>query len=344
VEEGHSPRDDAIEVLSEAKDLMDAHFKLRAADTHGSAAALKMAWASEMSEVCQGLALTRLIFNTHRSEDGEIESLLHEAQTLRQEAGLRAPLAETMNALGSLKQKQRAYTDAEHYYNKSLEIRKSLPDGDDHGKSREQAIAQSLVSVGNLMTKIAEEECAKTEAGRERRAALIQKALKSLQAAKEAYVRGFHGSHPKVAWALEGMADVHEKAGNLRQAQEAWAEAISIRKMLQGKDDKKQMFSKELEKALKSEESIGRKRSTARSHLRDLKTASTGLAGRVKYMVKKASSMSADGLDSPAPSPRASPTAPIPEASETEAAPAAAEPDPPAPRAPPRRLTPGSSS
>jgi hypothetical protein len=85
-----------------------------AADTHGSAAALKMAWASEMSEVCQGLALTRLIFNTHRSEDGEIESLLHEAQTLRQEAGLRAPLAETMNALGSLKQKQRAYTDAEH--------------------------------------------------------------------------------------------------------------------------------------------------------------------------------------------------------------------------------------
>jgi hypothetical protein len=29
VEEGHSPRDDAIEVLSEAKDLMDAHFKLR---------------------------------------------------------------------------------------------------------------------------------------------------------------------------------------------------------------------------------------------------------------------------------------------------------------------------
>ena len=69
-----------------------------------------------MAEVCQGLGVTRLIFNTTRDEDGEIEQLLIEAQHLRQKAGLHAALAETFNALGSLKQKQKAYQDSEHYY------------------------------------------------------------------------------------------------------------------------------------------------------------------------------------------------------------------------------------
>ena len=79
----------------------------------------------------QGLALTRLIFNTDRLEDAEIEALLVQAQTLRSEAGLRKQLAETFNGLGSLKQKQCGYSYAEEYYNKALEIRRSLPEGDD---------------------------------------------------------------------------------------------------------------------------------------------------------------------------------------------------------------------
>ena len=29
--------------------------------------------------------------------------------------------------------------------------------------------------------------------------------------AKEAYIKGFHASHPKVAWALEGLGKIHEK-------------------------------------------------------------------------------------------------------------------------------------
>lgn len=246
VEEGHSPRDDAITVLTEAKSLIERHVALSGEGAlaeksekgvkseknsgrpgspghhHGASSD----WSAEMSEVCQGLALTRLIFNTDRSEDGEIEALLNEAQALRQKANLRAALADTMNALGSLKQKQRAFKDAEHYYSEGLRIRYSLPEGSDHGKSKEQCIAQSLVSLGNLYTQLAEAEPANTEEGRERRMKAFDRALTQLRRAKQAYIKGFNETHPKVAWGLEGIGNVHQKMGNLRLAQEAWAEAV----------------------------------------------------------------------------------------------------------------------
>eukprot|EP00966_Prymnesium_polylepis_P221044 5113123-Prymnesium_polylepis.1 len=72
-----------------------------------------------------------------------------------------------------------------------------------------------------------------------------------LQGAKEAYVKGFAEGHPKVAWALEGMAKTHAKMHNMRAAEECWDEAVAIRRNLQGKDTGKQMFSKELENAMK---------------------------------------------------------------------------------------------
>ena len=67
--------------------------------------------------------------------------------------------------------------------------------------------------------------------------------------AKEAYIKGFHASHPKVAWALEGLGKIHEKErkeGSLEAALKCYHEAAKIRQDLQSKDSSKEMFTKEL--------------------------------------------------------------------------------------------------
>ena len=57
-----------------------------------------------MSEIHQGLAVARLIFNKDRTEDGLISSLLKEALALRESIKAVDKMADTLNALGSLKQ------------------------------------------------------------------------------------------------------------------------------------------------------------------------------------------------------------------------------------------------
>jgi len=269
-------------VLSDAKQLMEAHMEVRKKDG-ASEESLRVSWAAEMAEVCQGLALTRLIFNTDRLEDAEIESLLVTAQKLRSEAGLRAQLAETFNGLGSLKQKQRGYSYAEDFYNKGLEIRKSLPEGDDHGKTKEQNIAQSLVSLGNLFLAMAAEEKTKdTPAAHERRIGLLDRALEMLEKSKEAYIKGFYDGHPKVAWAWEGMGNTFEKMGRLREAQAAWTQAIAIRRNLQLKDNSKQMFTKELLANEEKVKQVSSKRTGIAERLRTAGQLSTFASGQSK--------------------------------------------------------------
>lgn len=210
-------------------------------------------WAAEYAEVLFGLGLARVIFNTDRSEDALIDSLLAESVELRTEAGLRSKLAESLNAQASLKQKQKAYEDAEAIYVRALELRRKLPLGDDDGKAKEQSIAQSLVSLGNLWIERGDSIRAPagllTEEARERRTLAFGHALEYLQSAKEAYVRGFFPGHPKVAWAADSLGKVHQRLHNLRAAQEAFEEAIAIRQALQDKAEGKQMFTKELEAA-----------------------------------------------------------------------------------------------
>ena len=94
VDEGQSPRDEAIRILTEAKELVDKHMALVLEGKSAEAAAdarerQRKEWADELSDVLQGLALTRLIFNTDRSEDSLIEKNLNEALELRQLAELK---------------------------------------------------------------------------------------------------------------------------------------------------------------------------------------------------------------------------------------------------------------
>ena len=71
--------------------------------------------------------MTRLIFfppppdesgarKDEAEEEGEIEALLMEAMRLREMAGLQEELADTLNSLGNLKQKQHKHVEAEAMY------------------------------------------------------------------------------------------------------------------------------------------------------------------------------------------------------------------------------------
>ena len=145
VEEGQNPRDEAIKVLGEARTLIESHITVRLAPKRSMApqapkrvasapnptpeavrpytrsktgsgkwtevtdAGIRLEWARELSEICQGLAVARLIFNTDRTEDGVIMSLLKEALELREKMQATDKMADTVNSLGMLKQKQKAY-------------------------------------------------------------------------------------------------------------------------------------------------------------------------------------------------------------------------------------------
>ena len=60
-------------------------------------------------------------------------------------------------------------------------------------------------------------------------------ARRHLEAARDAYVKGFHADHPKVAWALEGLGRLHEKCGDLAEALEAYRQASEIRRSAQAR-------------------------------------------------------------------------------------------------------------
>ena len=142
-----------------------------------------------------------------------------------------------------MKQKLKLHEEAEALYARSLAVRRDLAEGDDEAaKLKQQAIAQSLVSLGNLEIERSDGAASDYEAVRGH----YEAARGHMEAAKEAYIKGFHASHPKVAWALEGLGKIHEKCGDDKAALKCYREAAEIRKQLQSKDDSKEMFTKEL--------------------------------------------------------------------------------------------------
>jgi len=188
-------------------------------------------WADELSECCQGLALARLIFNGNRDEDDVIHDMLQQALRLRESMRNKPKIAETHNSLGALAQKQKSYTKSEASYRKSLETRLSIkPVTEKEMAEKEQACAQSYTSLGNLYLEMDK----------------LDLALDNLGQAKECYTKGFHPTHPKVAWALEALAKVHMKTRELRSAQACIEEAIAIRRTAQAEG--KELFTKELAK------------------------------------------------------------------------------------------------
>ena len=65
----------------------------------------------------------------------------------------------------------------------------------------------------------------------------------------QAYVRGFHDGHPKVAWAHEGLGRLHEKEGDVKAAIAQFERATEIRRraMEVNASGKMELFRNELE-------------------------------------------------------------------------------------------------
>ena len=166
-------------------------------------------------------------------------------------------LADTLNSLGALSQKQQKYDAAAGLYVRSLELRRgrAVPAGDDEqAKAKQQGMAQSFVSLGNLeiergdaaVAEAASDDRLPPGAARQAGATFYLAARMHMEAARDAYVHGFSSSHPKVAWALEGLAKIHEKCGDLGAALETYRQASELRRKLQESDQSKNLFHKEL--------------------------------------------------------------------------------------------------
>lgn len=259
---GESPFDAALSLLSTAKELLDGHQQASGLP----AAQFRHEWARELSAVAQSRGVAHVIFCKTREQDGRIEALLTEALGLRRDAAMPLGEAETLNALGSLKQKQKRFDDAQSFYLRSLQLRRQIEVGLDEAggspsqragapelsgdtaaereKEREQVVAQSLVSLGNLAIErgTAANEATDAEGAR----GFYSAAEAHMEEAKQAYIRGFHETHPKVAWAMEGLAKIYTSQGKLDQALAEFEAAAAIRRSLQATVPEAQMFKDEL--------------------------------------------------------------------------------------------------
>ena len=159
--------------------------------------------------------------------------------------------AETLNSLGSLKQKQGELDEAKEYYVRSLEVRQTLGDASDGmAKEKAKALAQSLTSLGNLYVMLGDAAAGDDRAAAKQKIGHYRTALEQLGRAKEEYVKGFgREDHPKVAWALEGIAKVQTKLGNQEAAEGAVAKAVGIRRASVTTNAGTQGFMKELSAA-----------------------------------------------------------------------------------------------
>ena len=117
---------------------------------------------------------------------------------------------------------------------------------DDEAHDKDMAVAQSLVSLGNLHTERGDKA---QEAGESAQAkASYAKARGFLEESKDCYVRGAGGQemHPRVAWALEALGRLNEKEGNIDDALTCFEKATDIRTQLQKRDESIECFTKEL--------------------------------------------------------------------------------------------------
>ena len=147
--------------------------------------------------------------------------LPQKALEVRRNAHRPAQVADTLHSIGSLKLKQRELEESEGYFRQALALRETLKTLKGDERTRAQALGQSHTTLGNLYIQMGDQD-GRTE---DERVGLYRKALAEFAESGEAYARGLHEKHPKVAWALEGLARGHEKLGQLDEAL-GWYERV----------------------------------------------------------------------------------------------------------------------
>jgi len=286
VDKGESPRDAALAKLSAAMALLEAHKKhVYPEADEATEANFRVKWARELSAVMHHLAATKLVFDMAAGEAStadEIEATLHEAIALREAAQLHLELAESLNSLGMLKEKQAKYAEAHVQYERSLDLRlqtlRALQEGGSFGTAQsrrsydddaagdeassvdtpislakevekattdcELCIAQSYVSLGKLAM-LRGDGTADDEPGR--RHSFYDDARGYLEDAVQAYKRGSKDEmHAKLHWTYEAQGALEEKCGNLEAAASRYELAATILRTLQARDERKELFGSEL--------------------------------------------------------------------------------------------------
>jgi len=163
-----------------------------------------------LGKVYNGLGLVDLIFrNGDDSNDDHIKKNLQTALDLRLRLNSYADAGETLNALGTLAQKMKDYTQAEHHFIRSLELRQKVL------SENNANMAQSYTSMGTLNLEIYQE----AQRGR-RDKENLHKAKQFFTKAKCVYVAVYGPEHPRAEMALIGLAKVQEKLKDLEGCKE----------------------------------------------------------------------------------------------------------------------------
>jgi len=190
-------------------------------------------------------AVVRIIHNPKTvDEHALILANLNEALTIFDASNSHGMRCETLNSLGTLKQKRKQFADAKEYYLRALTIRREK-------LSTERAgLAQACVSLGLLL--IADQPPAEKQPER------AAEALPYLMEAEKHYEAAFHPHHTKVAHAHKGLAECHMKLGDMEKAQEHLDKALEISKSSTMHMTELQALMLRLEEQRKHEESARR--------------------------------------------------------------------------------------
>lgn len=161
----------------------------------------------EIGRIRQFHGVVRMIFNPKDVDEyDEISASLDEALAIFTALPASHKYAcDTLNSLGSLKQKRHAYKDAYSFFHKRLEIQESKLANDKGG------LAQAYVSLGTLLLavdvpKLAIAACPSYGARALDEKERCAEALPLFESALKCYVAAFHAKHPKVSWAHEAIA------------------------------------------------------------------------------------------------------------------------------------------
>ena len=258
VKENEQPLQKAVETLEPARRIYE-RFK-------GHHEKEARALEPLLAQIYQGLAVARLIFTPEaavRNNEHGIKDKIHEdlkrALELRTSHADILGRAETFNSLGMLYKKLRRFPTAQEQFEMSLKLRQKVLEDNKKSAGIHGLLAQSHVSIGTLAeemaTAVADAHGHPPTADEKEQ--LLRKAVKEFSLAKASYEEELGKEHPKVAWALEGLARVHRMTGELQLAKESAEAAVAIRQALQklAENDVAHggggmvMFSEELETA-----------------------------------------------------------------------------------------------
>ena len=224
----------------------------------------------EMGTIYQYHGVVRYIFNPKvEREEAIIRESLNKSRAIREAIGDYSGLADTLNSIGMLKMSHKLFRDARTIFERVVEIRER------HVASDHAGLAQANVSLGEALRAQGRMEAGKkpsdsrsaldensTAAGGQL-AHIKPQAIEKFRAAEACMERAlshykiaFTDTHPKVANAHQGIAEVLFELGDYAKGEGHLDKAIEIRRSAQDGADGHELFAAEIEKLVSRKERV----------------------------------------------------------------------------------------